>query len=316
MWDVASAVERTRRAFATVSQLEEAVLREPDSRALQINLAAARKSANQYQEQVLEMAQVGHVEICNYRLIPEVIASYALSWVAKSMLDYQHLFSQIHDAIRNGAKKRAVIGPDAMAESMLEFGYSYSGSLGVVLFVPSEKTLFDGSLDATIDALFQAIEISDKYDVIDIANTLGMPVLKRLYDWSDSNVKGGFSADLRWNRSDGRLVGEVISRDRMAAIVDIIGRTSDVEVIHHRVTGVLVGMDVKSGRFRLTVPDGDDFGGLLADEFPRADRFTVNRTYDAHIVESRTIKYATETVEKRFSLVRLGPPAERPLRGV
>ncbi|UCI06304.1 hypothetical protein [Mesorhizobium sp. B1-1-8] len=308
MWAAASAVERARKAFATVSQLEEAVSREPTSRALQINLSAARKFAEQTQARVLELAEQDHVEVCNYRLLPAKAVGYALASVSSSLLGYQNLFSQIHDAIRNGPKLKAVIGAEAMEESLLEFGYSYSGSLGVVLFVPSEKTLLDGTLDASIDALFQVVDLSDQHDVRDIARTLGTPVLKRVYDWSESNAKGGFSADLKWRRSDGRQLGELITLDRMQRMVEVIGRTSDVETINHRVTGVLVGLDVKSGRFRLTVPDGEDFVGMLGDNFPRMLMFTVNRPYDAHIVESRTTRYATETVERKFALVTLQPP--------
>ncbi|MBO3759466.1 hypothetical protein [Ciceribacter sp. L1K22] len=307
---VASAVERARQAFAVVTQIEEALLRDPDARHLHVNLAAARKMARQAQDRVLAIAESDHVEVCDYRLVPVDQRPYALTWVSQSMLHFQNLFSQVHDAVRNGPKLKSVIGAEALRESILEFGYSYSGSLGVMLFVPSTKTLFDGSLDASIDALFQVVEISDQDDVRDVAKALGMPVLKRVYEWSASNVNGGFSTDLKWRRSDGRFLGEVITREKMEQIVEIIGRTSDVQSIHHHVAGVLVGMDVKSGRFRLTVPDGEDFAGALSKEFPRDRRFTVNRVYDAHILESKTTRYATETVERKFELVALREPSE------
>lgn len=310
---VASAIERARQAFAVVTQIEEALAHDPEARHLQVNLAAARKMAQQAQDRVFVLAENDHVEVCNYRLVPVDSRPYAVAAVSLSMLYFQNLFSQVHDAVRNGAKRISVIGAEALRESLLEFGYSYSGSLGVMLFVPSEKTLFDGSLDASIDALFQVVEIEDQDDVRDVAKALGMPVLKRVYEWSSSNVNGGFSTDLKWRRSDGKFLGEVITRDRMERIVEIIGRTSDVETINHHVTGVLVGMDVKSGRFRLTVPDGEDFAGGLATQFPRDRRFTVNRPYDAHIVESKTTKYATETIERKFELVSLREPREKAL---
>ncbi len=288
-------------------------MRDPKARHLQVNLAAARKMAQQAQDRLLVLAENDHVEVCNYRLVPVDSRPYALAAVSLSMLYFQNLFTQIHDAVRNGAKRISVVGSEAQRESLLEFGYSYSGSLGVMLFVPSEKTLFDGSLDTSITALFQVVEIANQDDVRDVAKTLGTPVIKRVYDWSSSNVNGGFSTDLKWRRSDGKFFGEMITRDRMARIVEIIGRTSDVETIDHYVTGVLVGMDVKSGRFRLTVPDGEDFAGVLASQFPRELRFTVNRPYEAHIAESKTIKYATESVERKFELVDLREPREKSL---
>jgi hypothetical protein len=135
-------------------------------------------------------------------------------------------------------------------------------------------------------------------------------VLKRVHDWSESNVEGGFAADVKWRRADGRHLGEVVPRERMERIVDVIRRTSDVETAHRFVTGILVGMDVKSGSFRLTDPSGEDYRGVLGPDFPRGELFTVNRLYDAHIVESRIIRYATETIDRKFSLVSLRIPAE------
>src|SRR6516165_2221990 len=136
MSEIASAVERTRKAFASVSRLEEALARAPSDRSLQLNLSAMRKLALQSQEQLFEFSKRVHVEVCNYRLVPEATDGYALAYVSASMLEYQNLFSQIYDAKRNGAKTRAVIGKDALQESALEFGYSYAGSLGMVLLRP------------------------------------------------------------------------------------------------------------------------------------------------------------------------------------
>src|SRR5262245_56063891 len=150
MWDAASAVERTRRAFASVAQLEEALARDPGSRALQVNLLAVRKMASQAQDRLFSLAEAQRVEICTYRLMPARDAGYGLSSVTRSMFEYQNLFSQVHDAIRNGPKRKAQLGAEASAESLLEFGYSYSGSLGVILMVPSDRNLFDGRLDASI----------------------------------------------------------------------------------------------------------------------------------------------------------------------
>src|SRR5262245_30832599 len=133
MSEFASAVERARRAFAQVSQLEMALARDPARRDIQTNLAASLKLANQSQEQLHRLSERSHIEVCNYRLVPEAEEHYALSDVSKSMLEYQNLFSQIYDAKKNGPRSRAVVDKEVMDESALEFAYSYSGSLGVVL---------------------------------------------------------------------------------------------------------------------------------------------------------------------------------------
>src|SRR5947209_6403266 len=121
MSEIASVVERTRKAFASVSQLEAALAREPSDRALQLNLSAMMKLALQSQEQLYSYSRFAKVELCNYRLLPEATSHYGLPHVSKSWLAYQSLFSQIYDAKKNGPKTNAVIGQEAFEESVLDF---------------------------------------------------------------------------------------------------------------------------------------------------------------------------------------------------
>lgn len=305
MSDYGYVVERARKAQASVSRLEQALARNPKDDSLRVNLAAKQKLARRAEEQFQRLAEINQIEVCRYRLLPEATENFALPHVSRSLLEYQNLFSQVHDAKRNGKKQRAVIGAEAWAESLLEFGYSYAGSLGVVLLVQGDRQLFNGNLDESIDALFQAMHIGSQDDVRDVAKALGNAVVKRLHDWSESNVEGGFAADVRWTRSDGRQLGEVIGQKRMEHIVGIIESTSDVQTKDHAVAGVLVGLDVRSGAFRFVDPEGEDFRGSLAEGFPRDHQFVVNRPYRALIVESATERYATEKIDRKFALHKL-----------
>lgn len=306
MSEIASAVERTRKAFASVSQLEEAVARDPQDRSLQLNLTAMRKMAAQSEEQLLKFSECRHIEVCNYRLIPEATDSYALPHVSQSWLEYQNLFSQIYDAKRNGkTRSKAQINPEAFQESVLEFGYSYSGSLGVVLFRPGSRDLISGKFDESIDALYQCLDIRDQDDVRTVAQALGNAVVRRIADWSKANLQGGFAADVRWTRSDGRQLGEVIERSRMDDIVGIIAATSDVETTEVSAAGVLIGGDIQSGAFHFVVPGGADYRGRVADEFSADTQMTLGKSYRAVIREMRTTVYATEKVQVTRELLSL-----------
>lgn len=305
MSDYASIVERTRRAFASVSKLERALQGSPENAAIQINLAASRKLARQNQERLYQIAEMQHVEVCNYKLLPEATDKYRVLFVSKSLLEYQNLFSQIHDAKRNGPKQRTSIGKDAFTESMLDFAYTYSGSLGVVLLAQSDRDFFDGNLDPSIDALFTVMEIRDNKSVREVAMSLGNAVVKRVHDWSKANVDGGFAADVRWNRSDGRQLGEVIERDRMERIIEIIEATSDVTSNVLSAQGFLIGGDLSSRSFHFVVPDGDDFRGKLSDEFPSDTEMTLGKRYSASLMETTKLIYSTEKIERRVELLLL-----------
>ncbi|BDL41847.1 hypothetical protein [Methylorubrum sp. GM97] len=281
-------------------------MREPDSKALRMNLAAKQKLVRQLRSRLLELAQETQIEVCNYRLVQVESRRYGLAYVSESMLTYQNLFTQVHDAKKNGPKAKATFGNEALEESMLEVGYTYAGSLGVVLLAPAQRDMFQhGALDASIDAFFDVVEIDSRPAVRQIAQALGNAVVKRVHDWSAANVKGGFDADVRWNRSDGRQLGQIVDRARMERIVGIIEAASDEASETIPVIGTLVGLDVKTGSFHLVVPNGDDFKGLLGPDFDRAREWPVNRAYAAKVLETRTTIYSTEQTRRQHTLLGL-----------
>ena len=293
MSDYGSIVERARRSFASVARLEAALERDPVNAGLQVNLAAAKKQAAQNQDTLLALSQRSHVEVCNYRLLPQATSHYGLAHVSNSLLTYQNLFSQIHDATRNGPKKRAQIHPDALKESELDFAYSYSGSLGLVLFVQNEKDFFSGILDVSIEALFGVLEINNQSGARHIIDELGAAVLKRVNDWSEANLAGGFAADIRWNRSDGRQLGEVIERRRMERIVEVLSQSSDEETRIVEEVGVLIGGNVVSKAFHFVVPNGESYKGRQSDDFRPEVPLTLGNFYKVAIRERKKFNYAS-----------------------
>jgi hypothetical protein len=102
MSDYGSIIDRVRKSHAVITQLESAIARAPHDKSLKINLAAANKRVRQYEERLYALASENHVEVCNYRILPERTAHYGVAHVSSSLLSYQNLFSKVHDAIRNG----------------------------------------------------------------------------------------------------------------------------------------------------------------------------------------------------------------------
>jgi len=306
MSDYSFVAERAKKAWSNVAKLETALERRPEDRNLQVNLTSMRRLAERAREDLYRLAEVNHIEVCNYRLLPAATESYALEHVANSFLQYQFLFSQIYDAKKNGPKSKAGVGRDSAVESALDFAYSYSGSLGVVLLARSERTYFDGTLDAPIEALYQVLEVADTDDVRDVAKVLGTAVVKRAHDWSAANVNGGFSVDVRWKRSDGRELGQVIDRGQMERIVGIIGEASEETPETLQVRGTLVGIDVTARTFHFVVPQGEDFKGRLSEDFAGSGT-VVPREYVARIISLQKFHYATERLDTKYTLQHLEP---------
>ncbi len=305
MSDYASAADHARRIGASVARLELRAAQSPDDRALHVNLAAKNKLLRRARHELEGIAEYQGVELCDYRLIPRRDGRLILPHISNSLLQYQYVFSQIYDGLRNGVKRIARIGNEAWQESVLQIGYTYSGSFGTVLMAPSKRDFFEGSFDRTVEAVDQLLNIRDEYEVRDIAKTLGEAVIKRLHDWSAANVEGNFDADVRWRRSDGRQFGRLINYEDMARIVMLISATSDEERTPIQSSGVLVGADVQSRSFHFVEPNGGAYRGSLAEGFPTGTVFEVPGSYRADITRISTINYASGRESERFELVRL-----------
>ena len=310
MSDYAFVADRARKAFASLSKLESAVERNPEDVSLQINLSSMRRVAAQARAELERLSAINHIEICQYRIVPVDSASYHVGPVSRSLLTYQSLFSQIHDAIKNGKKSQAKIGKEALAESALDFAYSYSGSLGIVLLAKSDRSFFDGTLDKPVDALFQILDIDDVDRVKDIAHHLGNAVIKRVHDWTSANVEGGFATDVQWKMSDGRIKGQMVDRDRMVSITGFIDSTADEVTTSLPIRAVLVGGNVSSRTFHLTVPDGETYKGHIAPDAAISGEMTLRRIYEAELVITETYHYATDVTTKVTSLRKLVGPLD------
>lgn len=307
MSDYAFVAERAKKTFASVARLESRFESNPDDRATEVNLAAMRKMAAQAREELERLAAINHIEICEYRMIPSTAVEYGLLHVSKTLFEYQNLFTQIYDALKNGKKTNTGVGRDAEKESSLDFAYTYSGSLGFAFLARSERGFFSGNLDTAIEALYQIIAIDDADTVRDIAQHLGRAVIKRTYDWSKANVDGGFSADVRWKRSDGRLLGQVIDIGQMKKIVDYIDDTSDERRQTLLVEGILLAVSLPNRSFQIAVPNGPSYSGHFGVDL-KLPEMTVGRLYKAEIMASEITYYATQYQKLTYVLSAIRGP--------
>jgi hypothetical protein len=308
MSDYAYVADRAKKAHASVAKLESLLLREPDNRAVQINLKGMMKRALQASEELERLAAVNRIEVCKYRMVPMTGNGYSLRNVSKALLEYQNLFSQLYDSFKNGPKNRAVLGQEARDESGLEFAYSYAGSLGVVLLTRSERDFFSGNLDAPIEAIYQIIEINNIDAVRDIASTRGRAVVKRIYDWSSSLAAGGFAADIQWNRSDGKVLGEMVDRSRLESIAAFIIEAADTKTDDVDIEGILIGANRETKFFQISEINGETYKGYFDPQFEVPSELTVGGFYKASIRISDKYYYASDTHQKTNSLLSLDGP--------
>jgi hypothetical protein len=304
-----SLLDRLRHAYASIAEVEQVAARVPGDEFVLANLASLKSDAEDLESQWRTLTAIEQKEVCRYRLIPTTNIKYALTNVTRSLLDFQGLFSQIYDSIVRGPRRRIRLSDEIVDDTRFEFGFSYPGSLGVVLMVQGEIGLLEDKYDSAIDALMQISGVDNEDSVREMSRTLGIAVVKRAFDWSKINLSAGYSVDIGWTTARGYSKGGVIDVRTFGRIVEIISRTSDVERETIRTPGVLLGIDAKAKRFRFVSYDGNGppYAGSLSETFPLKAVWSINTSYTAEITVETVTDYATMVTRETYRLSGLEP---------
>jgi hypothetical protein len=188
----------------------------------------------------------------------------------------------------------------------LHFGYSYAGSLGVVLLAPSSRDLFATKFDDVVKTINDVFDIRDNFALRDAAKKIGPAAVRKLFEWSEANYIEGYDLDLRWTKSDSIEAGRYLESEQFGRLANLISLTSDVEEKSIKIRGILVGFDSVFKTFHLVVPEGESFKGQIDKDFPTYQDWTVNRRYEAVIHSEVTTRFSTgeETTKHRLAFLK------------
>lgn len=305
-----SLLQTIQRTYAEIAQVENIARAHPNDIFVLANLSSLKRKAEALEKVWEQSALELEHEVCRYRIVPEREERYPLREVTLSLLQFQELFSQIYDGITNKVKSRKRLSLEVMSESALNFGYAYPGSLGVAMTVPSESSLFGGKFDDVVEGVVKIMRMESEEEVREVAETYGLSVVKRAYDWSKTNASGEYGIDLTWTKKGGVRTGGIAKKDDFSRIVELIGKTTDEEEIVVTRQGVLVGIDTKTFRFRFVDSEGISYAGVVADTLDLNVQWAVNTAYVALIEERSTTSYATQETKSVYKLKELKVPTK------
>jgi hypothetical protein len=289
-----------------LSAIEAVAARNPADLGMRLNVASAQKLAASADRDLNEIAAKEQIDLCRYRLFASHSGIFSVRGVSRSLDTFQEVFSVVFDATADTPKQKARLSKDRYQETALEFGYSFAGSLGVVLIAPGQLSLFgEGKFDRTLDTINSVFDIRDDDELRDTTRRIGKAGMQKIYEWSYANYIAGFSVDLKWLTPSTLQKGRYVEWTQFERVTSLIGRTSEQEATEQSVFGVLVGFDSVSKTFHLVEPNGDSFNGLLAESFPVSRKWTINQPYQADITVEKTTRLATGEEIRRFRLQRL-----------
>jgi hypothetical protein len=287
-------LERARKASAMLTSMESAAVRRPHDAGLRLNVTSAQRLLARVENDLGAVAARDKVDLCRYRLVVSENSLFTVRGVSNSLRAFQEVFSFVYDALADGPKQTARLSRARHEETALEFGYSFEGSLGIVLIAPGQVSLFgEGKFDGTLDAINGVFDTSSEDALRDKVRALGRASIQKIYEWSNINFGEGFAVDLKWLTPSTIHKGRYLEWKEFERIASLIGRTSDSTIDTITAPGVLVGLSSVSKTFHFVIPDGETYRGQLAEGFPVSREWTINHPYIAEIGSDKITRLST-----------------------
>jgi hypothetical protein len=307
--DFVDALSRAREHNAIVQRMELAMRAEPSNERLALGIGSARRRAQRSEEDLERFASASQIDIIRYRL-EQASDVYAIESVADSVRAFQKSFTGVADFLENGPKEKARYSHEIEDRTRLNFGYSFAGSLGIVMAVENSRDLFgEGELDGIVDVFDQFLSIDDEDEAIVASRTMGGGLTTQLCNWINVNAKWGNAVDFVVKQPSGIQRGQFVPKNRFIDLSDIFASATDVEPHTISVSGILVGLDIKLRKFHFVEPDGEAYKGDLSETFASGPKM-VGMRYNAVIQENVIRKVATGKEERHMHLVSLVTESE------
>ncbi len=295
--------DQLRDVHAEISRIERVVATHQGSKALLIDFQSMDKRRRLLETEFNVLANNLELDVMRYRLLPESGRPISLRAVTRVLDRFQTAVSTVYDAIKFGPKQKVKLSAEVLAESGLDFGYTYSGSLGVVLTVPNERMLIDRSkFDMAVVAFFEIAEAATRAEVIEFARKYGIASVRRIYDWSSAHADFNIAADINLMRSSASRERLQVAPSELRKLKGIIEETNDLEDEIHSMNARLAGLDVDKQTFHLVVDGGGDIEGKWADTFALDASHVLDKMYAAELVKRTKVYYALEREETDWLL--------------
>jgi hypothetical protein len=292
-------------AAAAVAHAERTLAAHPLVPSVLATLRTIQNHRASLEEQFFAAADELGLDACGYRIELEGHTA-SISGLTAVLGTFQKIFSTVYDALEHGPKKTAKNSAETIEATTLGFAYTFPGSVGVMMTLANDRTLFEAKLDAAMGTTFDLIRASDSKEIQLLTDLVGVPSVRLVHQWAEENVKAGFGADIVWRRDD------VVKREVRIQAPEIAQKAATIKAMSAQETVVVVGelldVDVLDHTFRMKASDK-----IIHGTFNKA--ITANKpaqlpkTYQATLIVMQKI-VVEESGEEQidYFLVDLEPP--------
>ena len=296
-----------------IAEMERQLGEDPDSYVLQLGLESVVSHFAQLEAEFHELADKKSVDVCTYRLFRDANEALSLRGYTSALGEFQNSLSSLYGAIKKGPRKRTRMSPDIEGVTRLNFGYAFSGSVGVVLTMERERLLVNvGALADTIETFFSLVGAPRRDDIREIGRRLGPGPLRSVFRWANAHVLDGIGADIVWRHGEEES-RVLLQRDEMRHLRDEIDATSEEKEERITMTGFLVGASIVTKRFDFAPDDmeivdlhGEIIKGRFEDAISAKHEVRIpNARYRAKMRKFTTVRYSSEEEKTEWILLEL-----------
>ncbi len=288
-----------------ISEVEASIGSNADSIALQAAAASILKRQKELEVEFLDIVNSRGEDVCSYRLLTERPKA-SLNTLTNSLNTFQKLFSIVYEAIKKGRRDKYSLSAESATTTSFDFGYTFAGSIGVVLTIPNERLiLMDSDLDKTIQMISNMANCVSADDVLEFAQGLGTAPIESMSKWACSHADFAVGARITWHRGSELRSSLLVDLPSFERIRDIIAETSESEEEELVVEGLLVGADISSGSFHIQLSDESDLRGKFSDAISRSHTVELPRRYRARLRKTTVTIFSTNKQHIEYFLLEL-----------
>ncbi|HEY1602479.1 MAG TPA: hypothetical protein VGG64_22945 [Pirellulales bacterium] len=257
--------------------------------------------------QFAELAAGQGVDVCRYRFFADLVRA-TVNPVCHALIHFQAAYSLAYDAIKNTPKKVARLGADILEETTFGVGYSFQGSLGIVLTFDNKRLdLFESVMDEAMSAIFELAHAQTSEDVAKHGKRLGAPTVRAVYQWANDHVQYGLGADIKWVRGETLKSSLFMESKSLGRLIEVLNSTSETHSETIIVTGMFAGGEhAARHRFHFIADDGADIKGSYTTAISEDNPVQWPKRYRAHIEKTTQIYYTSDKEESAsYVLLRL-----------
>jgi hypothetical protein len=310
---IAEVRERIQLTVARIKQLEKAAAEPNPVASLFANIRGLEKVLQSLEEDFAQLARSEELEVCRYRLLPEPGQRPAMAGIAKAWMTYQELFSSVYEALVRGRRKRG-IGKQVLAQTQLGFEYTFSGSIGVVLTLPSRSTdlITAKALERTTELIIEMAKTPSHEALADYAKRLGVPPVMKLEAWTNAQLAFEAGAGVQWEISQEPKPEFLVQIQEFRQLKLAMDKISEAQETVDQFVGLLRAADLDKRTFKMRLDSGESVSGSFEEgAITEQHRAILPQRYVATIKTTTKIKAALQKPEQRRLLLQLSQPDER-----